>query len=135
MLKQIKFLVILGMLSLGLGFSSNTFAAGNAQAEISKALLHADFLIKADTLAHMHMHMHHILNCMVGEHGKAFDPKVMDPCKGLGNGAIHDESSPAKRRLLEQIERLGNIGVTIENPSAAHDVALAMHTLLQQASK
>lgn len=134
-MKHIKLLVMLGMLSLVLSCGSTALAAGNAKAEINKALLHADFLIKADTLAHMHMHMHHIINCMVGEHGKAFDSKVMNPCKGMGNGAIHDESSPSKRKLLEQIERLGSVGVTIESPVAAHDVALAMHTLLQEADK
>jgi hypothetical protein len=134
-MKRIKLLIVLGMLSLGLGFSSYSLAEGNAQEEINKALLHANFLIKADTLERMHMHMHHILNCMVGEHGKEFDPKVMDPCKGMGNGAINDESSPVKRKLLDQVEKLGSIGVTIENPSAAHDVALAMHALLQEAAK
>lgn len=134
-MKKFNVFIMLGVLSITLGFSPNTLAAGNAQQEIGKALLHADFLVKADTIAHMHMHMHHIINCMVGEHGKGFDPSVMNPCKGMGNGAVHDEKSASKRKLLEQVEWLGKIGVTIENASATHDVALAMHSLLEEANK
>lgn len=134
-MKKNSLLATLTVCAFTLGFSANGMAAGNAQQEIDKALLHADFLIKADSLAHMHMHMHHILNCMAGEHGKGFDPKAMNPCKGLGNGAIHDEPSAAKRKLLEQVDQLASIGVTIDNPSAAHDVALAMHGLLKEAAK
>lgn len=60
---------------LTLGFGANSIAAGNAHQEIDKALLHAKFLLKAKTLAHMH----HIVNCLVGKNGKGFNHHFMNP--------------------------------------------------------
>lgn len=134
-MKKLRLLAAFSVLTTGLIFAGTSLAAGNAQQEINKALLHADFLIKANTLNHMHMHMHHILNCMVGEHGKGFNAHYMNPCKGLGNGAINDETSASKRKLLEQVDKLASVGVTINDHAAAHDVALAIHNLLEQAHK
>lgn len=133
-MKKIKVLASLMLFAFGLMSAGTSAAAGNAREEIDKALMHADFLIKAESLNHMHMHMHHILNCMVGEHGKGYDAHAMNPCKGLGNGAINDETSASKRKLLDQVERLASVGVTIDDAAAAHDVALAMHSLLKKAA-
>ncbi|WP_455380459.1 hypothetical protein [Acidihalobacter prosperus] len=134
-MRKIKLFTTLALLMLTLGLGANSLAAGNSHQEIDKALLHAKFLLKAKTLAHMHKHMHHIVNCLVGKNGNGFNHHFMNPCKGLGNGAIHDENSKLKRTLLKQVDQLASIGLKIKNSAAAHDVGLAIHTLLEQAAR
>ena len=82
-------------------------------------------------LATAHMHLHHVVNCLVGPSGKGFDAKAEDPCKGMGHGAIVDAKGDTaiEARLhtaLSQAEQ----GLKADTLDAAHaDARKAMETL------
>jgi hypothetical protein len=65
-------------------------SAGNPEAEIKTAMAHAGYAGKADALNSVHLHLHHVLNCVVGSQDKMFDAAAGNPCKDQGNGALPD---------------------------------------------
>jgi len=69
--------------------------------EITTAATHATLAGEATALSGVQMHLHHVLNCLVGAGGKGYDGKQIDPCKGAGSGAIPDMSDAAKKKALE----------------------------------
>jgi len=74
-------------------FAANTvYANTNATKEIDTAITHAGYAEKMTTVNKVHLHLHHVINCLVGTHGVGFDAKAGDPCMGMGNGAIHDDN-------------------------------------------
>lgn len=80
---------IAGMLACA--FALPALAQGSsAQQEVNTAHQHAMFAQKADSVDMAHTHLHHVINCLVGPNGQAFDSNVANPCKGQGNGAIPD---------------------------------------------
>ena len=67
------------------------------------AAAHAGMAIGAPNIAGVHLHLHHVLNCLVGPGGAGFDANVLDPCKGMGTGAIRDAAgNPAAEALLHK---------------------------------
>ena len=70
-------------------------ANGAASKQIATAAAHAGMAMGAADLAMAHAHLHHVVNCLVGPSGKAFDAKAADPCKGQGQGAIVDARGDA----------------------------------------
>jgi hypothetical protein len=106
-------------------------ANGAASKQIATAGAHAGMALGAADLATAHMHLHHVVNCLVGPSGKGFDAKAEDPCKGMGHGAIVDAKGDAavEARLhtaLGQAEQ----GLKAGTLDAAHaDAQKAMETL------
>lgn len=91
---------IIAVAILSLGFISAAWADGMAaQKEASTAAMHAGFSSKSKDVAGVRLHLHHVINCLVGEKGDGFDPKAGDPCQGMGNGAINDASGSFKAEL------------------------------------
>jgi hypothetical protein len=78
-------------------------AHADASTEVSTAAEHAGFSAAADTLMVAHMHLHHVLNCLVGPKGHGFDTKAADPCANMGSGAIPDTTDTHMKRRLEHI--------------------------------
>lgn len=74
--------------------------AGNVSKEVATAIQHAGYAKSAKNLKGVHMHLHHALNCLEGPHGSGFNSHFMDPCKGMGNGAISDSQGKTKRQVL-----------------------------------
>lgn len=76
-----------------------TAQAMDSNAAVSKqaatATAHAGMALGASDLETTHMHLHHVVNCLVGSSGKAFDAKAGNPCKGMGQGAIVDAKGNA----------------------------------------
>ena len=107
----------------------------NGQKEVGTAIEHAHYASQSDQVDTVHLHLHHVINCMVGMNGKGFDAKAGDPCKGQGAGAVNDlETSPAKHDA-EQALALARVGVKVDQYDAARSVAMAVHSLLVQAHK
>ena len=50
-----------------------TAAFADVAAELTVADQHAGFAAKAATVDMVHMHLHHVLNCLVGPSGPGFD--------------------------------------------------------------
>ncbi|HTX24028.1 MAG TPA: hypothetical protein VMD03_05180 [Steroidobacteraceae bacterium] len=78
-------------------------ARADIAGEVMAAATHAGLSAHATTVAMAHTHLHHTLNCLVGPGGRGFDSKELNPCNGLGNGAIPDATDSAQKKMLERI--------------------------------
>lgn len=58
--------------------------------EAATANTHAGLAANAPDAKTTAMHLHHLINCLVGQNGGGFDPSVGNPCKDQGDGALHD---------------------------------------------
>jgi hypothetical protein len=58
--------------------------------EIKTAITHAGFAEKYDTMKEVSLHLHHVLNCLVGPADKMYDKTAGDPCQGQGKGILPD---------------------------------------------
>jgi L,D-peptidoglycan transpeptidase YkuD (ErfK/YbiS/YcfS/YnhG family) len=96
-------------------------AQGNATKEASTAHTHATLAAKADSIKMTHMHLHHVVNCLVGKNGKDFDAKAGNPCKGMGSGALKDSSNnESLHDKLEKALTSAQAGIDDNNLQSAH---------------
>lgn len=70
--------------------------------EVSTAATHAGLAAGSASLPMAQMHLHHVLNCLVGAAGKGFDSTAANPCKDQGSGAIPDTSDVLKKEMLQR---------------------------------
>jgi hypothetical protein len=127
-----KSLVTLPALILFLGAGS--IGAAESAKEIQTAAQHAAFAAKGKTVAETHLHLHHVINCIVGPSGEGFDAQAGNPCQGQGAGALSDFAGPAeKKAMVEQALALAKVGVQIEAPGADRTTAHAVNLLLNGA--
>lgn len=92
-MKMMKKTLVMGMtgaMATGLAFAA--FAQGGVKTEISTAHTHAVYAQQAPSVAVSHVHLHHVINCLVGPKGTGFDANQANPCKGQGNGALPDSA-------------------------------------------
>ncbi len=107
--------VIAGVLTL-LSADFSDARAAELGKEIAIATEHARYAAGSSTIGTVHMHLQHTINCLVGLQGEGYDSKVLNPCAGIGNGAIPDARNQATQaqalqvapdRRLRQVEGLG----------------------------
>lgn len=113
-------------------FTATALAAGgDAAKEAATAVQHAQLAAASQSVAVTDMHLHHVINCLVGPHGRGFYAKAGNPCKGMGSGAVRDSSgdkdlhSKALRALT-----VARHGVASKDLSAAHDAASKVAQIL-----
>jgi hypothetical protein len=124
------------LLGSALMLAGPAFAMGNAQKEISTAVEHAGYASTVKQVDKVHLHLHHVINCLVGPNGEGFYAAAGDPCKGQGSGALNDITSSGRRKMdLEHALTLAKTGTEITAFKPAHNVALAVKELLQAAEK
>ncbi len=112
------FLAIALVLPLAAGAASLD-AAALKQTQTAGA--HAGMALGAGQLAMAHAHLHHVLNCLEGPKGMDFDAKAMDPCKGMGQGAIPDAANdPAAQAKLRMAAAVAARGLKTTTLVAAH---------------
>lgn len=112
--------------------------------EIKVAIVHATAATEVDTTAGVALHLHHVINCLVGPHGKLYDAKAEalseNPCHNLGNGALADASAnrdvhAALTRALQDAQH----GIAAKTLAAAHTDARstlgALEATQQQAKR
>jgi hypothetical protein len=128
-----RFLVTLA--SIGLLLPTLALAAGGAQQEVKTAEQHATFASKAKDADTTHLHLHHVINCLVGPGGDGFDAKAGNPCKGQGDGALHTVKSKDELQTLEQALALAKLGAQISSYKPAHYTAMAVRELLKEAKR
>ncbi len=58
--------------------------------ELKTAITHAGFAQKYDTMKEVSLHLHHVVNCLVGPKDPMFDKAAGNPCQGQGNGILPD---------------------------------------------
>lgn len=106
-------------------------AAADTSKEIATAAIHAGLAAKAANLDATQMHLHHVINCLVGPKGEDFDAKVANPCKAEGDGAIPDATDPAEKTMLNQALDKANDGLKQTDLAAAHKTATEIQALLK----
>ncbi len=113
--------------------------AANPEQEIKTATAHAGYAGKAEALNGVHLHLHHVLNCMVGPQDKMFDAAAGNPCKGQGNGAMTDIKAKAGENSqyyeASLVAEIANEGITSNNLQQAKADARAADLILQDAAK
>ena len=87
------------------------------------AARHAEFAAAADNITGVHMHLHHALNCLVGPDGVSFDADAMNPCEGMGNGAIPDSANDAAKQALQKAVRQAESGLSSQDLASAQQAA------------
>ncbi len=103
------------------------YANTNAQKEISTALTHAGYAEQVTNVDKVHLHLHHVINCLVGTKGVGFDAKAGDPCIGMGDGAIKDfnykMADKLRRDMLKQALEDANYGLMTNRLKIARNAA------------
>ncbi len=116
-------------------------AASSAMKQVATAVEHAHYSSQGKTAKVVHLHLHHVINCLVGAKGDGFYAKAGDPCKGQGDGALNDLQSAGNsvpdmakvQTLLEQAKGLAMIGIDVGAHKPAQHIALAVHGILREA--
>jgi hypothetical protein len=71
--------------------AQGTYAAEMGMAdELKTAITHAGLAEKSDTMKDVSLHLHHVVNCVVGEGDPMFDKASGNPCQGQGKGIMPD---------------------------------------------
>lgn len=99
--------------------------ATHAHREIATAGIHADIATRIDDIQGVHLHLHHVVNCLVGPRGAgwnaAAEARSGNHCNDLGNGAIADSrNDPAVHRAAEAALADAQAGIRAHDIAAAH---------------
>ncbi len=76
--------------AMALGAQAIAAAPMGMADELKTAITHAGFAAKYDTMKEVSLHLHHVVNCLVGPNDKMFDKAAGNPCQGQGNGIMPD---------------------------------------------
>lgn len=120
------------LLAVALPMAAQAVDADSALSkQVSTASAHAGMAFGAADLKTAHMHLHHVINCLVGPSGKGFDAQEADPCKGQGQGAIVDaKGDAASESKLHAALTEAEHGVKATTLDGAHaDAKQVMSTL------
>lgn len=121
-------MAVLGAVSL----AATAWAAGaDAAKEASTAAAHAKLAAASQSVEVTDMHLHHVINCLVGPHGPGFDAAAGNPCHAMGDGALRDSKGQpdlhAKAvRALAEAQR----GISAKDLSSAHEAASKVARIL-----
>ena len=107
-------------------------ADADVNKEVSTAAQHAGFAASAKDLKTTQMHLHHVVNCLVGPQGQGFDASFGNPCNGQGSGAISDTTDGAKKASLQQALQQTLDGLKQSDMAAAQKNATAVQGLLKR---
>lgn len=109
-------------------------ADGSAAAakQAATAAAHAGMSLGSTDLKTAHLHLHHVVNCLVGPSGWGFDAKAGDPCKGMGEGAIVDaKGDTAMEARLHKALADARGGLKTKSLAATHADAQRVMKILQ----
>jgi hypothetical protein len=85
--------LVLGMTLVALaafGVQPSPAAMTGMSDEMKTAITHAGFAEKYDTMKVVSLHLHHVINCIVGSGDPMFDKVAGNPCQGQGKGIMPD---------------------------------------------
>ncbi|MBI1422329.1 MAG: hypothetical protein GC149_02605 [Gammaproteobacteria bacterium] len=117
-------LVLLSAFLFALFGSTAAYASPHAKKEINTAITHASLAEKMSDVKQVHLHLHHVINCLVGPKGVGFDASAGNPCAGMGNGAINDyKADKVDRDMLTQVLEDANYGLLTNRLQIARNAA------------
>jgi hypothetical protein len=131
------------VLALGGGWalaqSAQMAAAGNPDAELKTAMTHAGFAAKYDALKEVSLHLHHVINCVVGPQDKMFDAAAGNPCQSQGNGFLPDlkvkKGEDAQYYQVQWVARIAGQAIASNNLQEAKAAARIASLVLEDAAK
>jgi hypothetical protein len=125
-----KYAVLCGAFAAAVCVMAMPARAADVKSEIMTAEQHATLAAQAQSIDMVHMHLHHVLNCLVGPKGTDYDAQELDPCKNTGSGAIPDTTEAATKQKLKTAVAKAKGGLQESNLAAAQkDAADAATTL------
>ena len=107
-------------------------ADADVNKEVSTAAQHAGFAASSKDIKTTQMHLHHVVNCLVGPQGEGFDASFGNPCNGQGSGTISDTVDSAKKASLQQALQQTLDGLKQSDMAAAQKNATAVQVLLKR---
>jgi len=138
---MLKHYTIVMLTSLGIAglaaFAQTPASAATADVnqEIVTAAKHAQLAGNSENIDAVHVHLHHALNCIEGPKGANFDPKQMNPCKGMGDGAIPDSTDMKVKAELEAAAKEAQAGVAEADLAKAQRHARDTEVMLNRIGK
>lgn len=111
-------------------------ALAGANPELSTAIDHAGYAAQAGPAKKVHIHLHHVINCLEGPEGADFDASFGTPCKGQGKGLLNDidASKSEQKAMVERARDLALIGIRVDILEPAQNVATAIKGILEKTS-
>ena len=106
-------------------------AYADAASEIATAAQHAGLAAAAPNLPQTHMHLHHVMNCLVGPKDGDFDKTSMNPCAQMGNGAFPDEGNAEIKAKLQSAMSAAADGIASSDEATAKKNATMAKTILE----
>jgi len=107
--------------------------------ELKTAITHAGFAEKYDTQKEVTLHLHHVLNCLVGSSDKMFDSGAGNPCQGQGNGILADIKAGMGEDQQYQVAwwlaQLADKAISMGNLQQQHAAAHIISTQLTSMQK
>jgi hypothetical protein len=125
MLKRTAIVAVIGLL-----LTSPNATYADAASEIATAAQHAGLAAAAADLSQTRMHLHHVMNCLVGPKDGDFDKSVTNPCAQQGNGAYLDESNSDIKAKLQDAMSLAADGIAAKDEATAKNDATKLQTQL-----
>ena len=115
--------MILGSLAIAAmtGFAAMPAFADEGQ-EVTTAAQHAGMAAGSADIKMVHMHLHHVVNCLVGPTGDGFDKAAGNPCDGKGNGALMDGPGDKKAGIDDAIAK-AKAGIAADDIDASKKLA------------
>ena len=104
-----------------------TVAFADVSAQATVAANHAGMASKAEAVDMIHLHLHHVVNCLVGKDGTGYDIGSGNPCAKAGNGLIPEGSAAQKTKFMAA-------ATAASNGIAATDLAAAQKDAADAAS-
>jgi hypothetical protein len=109
-----------------------TAAFADVAAQLTVADQHAGFAAKATNIDQVHMHLHHVLNCLVGPGGPGFDAGQANPCAKAGSGAVPEADAAVKAKLTPAVAA-ATAGIAATDLAAAQGEANKAAAAIQAA--
>ncbi len=129
--------VAVAVLTLGV---HGTYAAEMGMADALKtAITHAGFAQKYDTMKEVTLHLHHVVNCIVGGDDKMFNKEAGNPCQGQGKGIMVDlkakGASDQEVQVAWWLAHMGDDATKMGNLAQARAAAHIIEVQLTSMSK
>ena len=97
---------------------------------IGIAATHAGMAANAGNIDMTHMHLHHVLNCLVGPGGDGFDAAPGNPC-GTAGGAIPQTADTAMKTKLQTAATQAKAGIANTDMAGAKKTAGDIQAMLK----
>lgn len=128
---SVRFVSVVFGTALALLMSLSALAE-ESDSQVKTAAVHATLAVDSADIQAVQMHLHHTLNCLVGPEGDGFDADEMNPCDGMGNGAITDAKDEDNKDELEKVASVVKDGLDSDDYDEAKDAATSAQDMLNE---